>query len=376
MFKTIFSYAFRPFYLAASLYVIAIILLWYPFGYEGNQNYPSLFWHGHEMIYGFAGAVIVGFLLTAVSNWTNTPPTSGYPLLLLLVLWGLARVTVYLPLNQMVIVSMVFDSSFYLLSAFFIFRSLIQAKNRANLLVPIALLLFAGSNVLLTIALLGKITLSLLSIMQIGILGVVAFIGLIGSRVIPFFTSITLQKQNQFSKRYTMIAFITPLLMMLAMSFNLYPLLVFCLGAIFAINNLWQLYRWFDLNILAHPLLWVLHVSFLFMAIGVFIMSYAYAFNLLYLPLGTHIIAIASIALIIQGMMSRTALGHTGRQMVLPKKMRIAFLLIIISAIIRAIASFYPGDYWLLTMSSICFAIAFMIFLFYYLPILIGPSRS
>lgn len=112
------------------------------------------------------------------------------------------------------------------------------------------------------------------------------------------------------------------------------------------------------------------------MAIGVFIMSYAYAFNLLYLPLGTHIIAIASIALIIQGMMSRTALGHTGRQMVLPKKMRIAFLLIIISAIIRAIASFYPGDYWLLTMSSISFAIAFMIFLFYYLPILIGPSRS
>lgn len=375
MFNTIFSYAFRPFYLAASLYVTTIILLWYPFGYEGNQNYPSLFWHGHEMIYGFAGAVIVGFLLTAVSNWTNTKPTSGYPLLLLLILWGLARISVYLPLNNMVLTSTIFDTLFYTLSAFFIIKALLHAKNRANILVPIALLLFAGSNILFAMALLGKGTLSLLSIMQIGILGVVAFIGLIGSRVIPFFTSITLQGQNQFSKRYTMIAFITPLVMMLLMSLKLTPLLVFGLGTVLFLNNLWQLYRWFNLKVLQHPLLWVLHVSFFFMAMGVLIMSYAYAFNLRYLALGTHIIAIASIALIIQGMMSRTALGHTGRAMILPKQMRVAFLLIIVSALIRAVGSFYPDNYWLFTTSAISFALAFIIFIYYYFPILLGPSR-
>lgn len=375
MFKTIFSYAFRPFYAVASVYVMMIILLWYPFGYQGNIHYPSLFWHGHEMIYGFSGAVIVGFLLTAVSNWTNTKPTSGYPLLLLLIFWVLARVSVYLPFSKMVIISTIFDSLFYLLSAIFILKALIVSNNRANILVPIALLLFGGSNVLFTVSLLGKNTLSLLSVMQIGVLGVVAFIGLIGSRVIPFFTSITLQGSNQFSKPLTMIAFITPLLMMILISFNILPLLIFALGFIVLLNNLWQLYRWWNPQIFQHPLIWVLHISFFMMAIGVFILSYAYAFDLGLLPLATHIIAIGSIALIIQGMMSRTALGHTGRPMILPAGMKTAFILIIVSVVIRAIATSYPGNYWLLTTSSISFALAFIVFLYYYLPILLTASK-
>lgn len=375
MFNTIFSYAFRPFYAAATLYAILVVLLWYPFGYQGNQHYPSLFWHAHEMIYGFVGAVIVGFLLTAVSNWTNTEPTRGFPLLYLLLLWGAARVVLYLPIENMLIVSTLLDSLFYLSSAFLIAKALLKANNRANILVPIALLLFAGSNILLTLSLLGKNSLSLLTILQIGILGVVAFIGLIGSRVIPFFTSITLQGINQFSKPMTMIAFISPLIMMILMSLNLGTLLVFALGCTVLVNNCWQLYRWWSPKILQHPLLWVLHLSFLFMAVGTFIMSYAYTFNLLWLPLGTHVIAIGSIALMIQGMMSRTALGHTGRQMILPKQMKKAFILIVVSMIIRTVAAFYPENYWLLTMSSSCFALAFMIYLYYYLPILLTPSK-
>lgn len=375
MFKTIFSYAFRPFYAVASIYVTVIILLWYPLGYQGNLNYPSLLWHGHEMIYGFAGAVIVGFLLTAVSNWTNSKPTSGYPLLLLLVFWLLARICIYLPTSKMIVLSTIFDSCFYLFSAFFILKSLIRANNRANILVPIALLLFGASNILFSMSLLGMNNLSLLSIMQIGILGIVAFIGLIGSRVIPFFTSITLQKENQFSKPMTVIAFITPLFMMVLMSVNIAPILVFSLGVVVLINNLWQLYRWWDRKILQHPLIWVLHISFFLMAIGVLIMSYSYTFDITYLPFGTHIIAIGSIALIIQGMMSRTALGHTGRAMVLPKKMKYAFILIIISMIIRSIASFYPANALLLTFSSLSFAFAFLLYLYYYLPILLTPSR-
>lgn len=376
MFKTIFSYAFRPLYAIAALYVALIILLWYPLGFQGNQHYPSFFWHGHEMIWGFTGAVIVGFLLTAVSNWTNTPPVRDYKLLMLLICWALARLFVYLPLTSSIYLSTFFDSLFYGLAACFMLMALIQSKNYPNILVPIVLLMFGGINILFGLAITGILKISLLTVMQLGLLGVAAFIGLIGSRVTPFFTSITLKQTNQFSKPLTMIAFLFPVFMIIVMALNLPKMIVLVLGIIVTIANCYQLYRWWHKAILKEPLLWILHIGFFFTTIGTLVLAYAYSINLKYLSLSTHLIAIGGIGSLTIGMMARTALGHTGRAMILPHFMKPAFILILLSVMIRIIATMTGQNYILLIISAILFSGAFMIYLYCYLPILLTKSQS
>lgn len=376
MFKTIFSYAFRPFYAAGALYVALIILLWYPLGFQGNQHYPSFFWHGHEMIWGFTGAIIVGFLLTAVSNWTNTPPVRHYQLLMLLIFWVLARLFVYLPVSQAIYLSTIFDSLFYGSAAIFMLIALIKSKNYPNILVPIILLLFGSINILFCMAMIGVIKISLLTVMQLGLLGVAAFIGLIGSRVTPFFTSITLKQTNQFSKPLTMIAFLLPVLMMIVMVLNLPKVLVLALGVIVTCTNCYQLYRWWNPGILKEPLLWILHVGFLFTTIGIFVLAYAYSVNLKYLSLSTHLIAIGGIGALTIGMMARTALGHTGRAMILPHFMKAAFMLILLSVVIRIMATIMTDNQLLLIASAVLFSSAFIIYLYCYLPILLTKSRA
>lgn len=375
MFNTIFSYAFRPLYALAALYVSLIILLWYPLGFQGNAHYPSFFWHGHEMIWGFTGAIIVGFLLTAVSNWTNTPPVRHYRLLLLVICWALARLFVYLPFNQSIYISTFFDTLFYGLAAIFMLIALIQSKNYPNILVPIVLLIFGGINVLFCLAITGTLKISLLTVMQLGLLGVAAFIGLIGSRVTPFFTSITLKQTNQFSKPFTMIAFLFPVLMIIVMALNLPKIIVLVLGIIVTITNCYQLYRWWNKAILQAPLLWILHIGFFFTTIGTLVLAYAYSIDLKYLSLSTHLIATGGIGSLTIGMMARTALGHTGRAMVLPRFMKTAFLLILASVVVRVIATLINHNIPLLITSALLFSGAFIIYLYCYLPILLTPSK-
>lgn len=375
MFNTIFSYAFRPLYALAALYVSLIILLWYPLGFQGNAHYPSFFWHGHEMIWGFTGAIIVGFLLTAVSNWTNTPPVRHYRLLLLVICWALARLFVYLPFSQSIYVSTFFDTLFYGLAAIFMLIALIQSKNYPNILVPIVLFIFGGINVLFCLAITGTLKISLLTVMQLGLLGVAAFIGLIGSRVTPFFTSITLKQTNQFSKPFTMIAFLFPVLMIIIMALNLPKIIVLVLGIIVTITNCYQLYRWWNKSILQTPLLWILHIGFFFTTIGTLVLAYAYSIDLKYLSLSTHLIATGGIGSLTIGMMARTALGHTGRAMVLPRFMKTAFLLILASVIARVIATLINHNIPLLITSALLFSGAFIIYLYCYLPILLTPSK-
>lgn len=376
MFKIIFSYAFRPLYAAAALYVSLIILLWYPLGFQGNAHYPSFFWHGHEMIWGFTGAIIVGFLLTAVSNWTNTSPVRHYRLLLLLVCWGLARLFIYLPWSSSIYLSTFFDTMFYGLAACFMLIALIQSKNYPNILVPIILLIFGGINILFCLAMTGIIKTSLFTVMQLGLLGIAAFIGLIGSRVTPFFTSITLQQTNQFSKPLTMIAFLLPVLMIIVMVLNLPKMIVLILGIIVTMTNGYQLYRWWNRAILREPLLWILHLGFLFTTLGTLVLAYAYSIDFKYLSLSTHLIATGGIGALTLGMMSRTALGHTGRAMVLPRFMQIAFIFILISVAARIIAALSNNNVSLLIASAILFSSAFIIYLYCYLPILLTKSQS
>ncbi len=376
MFKVVFSYAFRPFYAAASIYVTLIVLLWYPLGFQGNANYPSLFWHGHEMIWGFAGAIIVGFLLTAVSNWTNTAPIKEYRLFFLFFLWLLARIFVYMPLSGGIYLSTLFDVLFYFSSALIILMLLIKNKNYNNIMVPFVLLVFGGVNVLFCLAITGFIHISILIVMQFGLLGVAVFIGLIGSRVIPFFTSITLKQDNKFSKSLTMVSFLVPIIIMIFMLFSLSKYLILFLGGVVVISNFYQMARWWDNQVLSHPLLWILYAGFFFTTIGVAVLSYAYSIDMGYLSLSTHLIAIGGIGSMTLGMMSRTTLGHTGRAMVLPSHMNIAFFLILMSVLVRVLSIFLSNNSYLLIVSALLFSCAFLIFLYRFLPMLLTPNQT
>lgn len=139
----IWAMAFRPFYLLAAIYGALAILLW-GFGYAGTASLPVQYWHAHEMIWGYTGAIVVAFLLTAVATWTGQPPVRGAFLMTLVALWLLARIAVYF--DGGVGVSAVVGTAFYALSAVGMGISVWKSRNSRNYVAVFALLLFGASH--------------------------------------------------------------------------------------------------------------------------------------------------------------------------------------------------------------------------------------
>ena len=172
----VWAMAFRPMYLLTSLYAIISVLLW-GFGYTGTRGMPSYFWHAHEMIWGYAGGVVVAFLLTAVATWTGKPPVSGQRLALLVGLWLLARLFAFIP--NAALLSGVAGTAFYWLAAFYMGQSVFAAESKRNYIAVYALILMGITLAVFHTRLSIGNTASLQDNLFAGLVMVAGFIGLI-----------------------------------------------------------------------------------------------------------------------------------------------------------------------------------------------------
>lgn len=362
---------FRPFFLAGALFALLAVALWSAALHGLTRPALSaglLAWHRHEMPFGFGLAIIAGFLLTAVQNWTGRPGLSGRPLIALFGLWLAARLAWFVPMPLAVLIAL--QLAFIGLFIAQMARQLIAARQRNNypILLVLSLLALCQALTLAGVAL-GDDNLqrrgALAALWLIGVL-----LSLIGGRVIPFFTQRGLGRVEPLAAHPWLDRLLLVCGILVAALFasghNLQPHPGLAAPSIVlsALHGL-RLWRWHLRGIWRVPLLWSLHMAYAWLLLASLGMSAWHLGWLAHPSLASHALAVGAMGGLILAMMARVSLGHTGRALQPPKAMAWAFGLLNLGALIRVSAD--SGWLWL---AALCWSLAFALFAWYYAPML------
>ncbi|KAB0266842.1 NnrS family protein [Microvirga brassicacearum] len=373
------SYGFRPFFLFGSLYAGLAILVWLPVFY-GELGVPTVFvprdWHIHEMLYGYLAAVITGFLLTTIPNWTGRLPIQGIPLLLLVVVWLAGRIAVTTSAWTGWTFAAIVDVSFLLIIALAAAREIITGKNWRNLkiLVVLGLLLFGNIVFHLEIRYYGSADYSI----RLAIGAIMMLIMLIGGRVIPSFTRNWLVRANPGRLPVPFGTFDTTSLVIAGVALLAWIALPQgrITGAFLLIAALLQtrrLARWAGDRTWRDRLVLVLHVAYAFVPLGFGLVGLA-SFGFIPASAGIHAWTGGAMGLMTLAIMSRASLGHTGRALAASGVTQVLYLMVIVGALARICAALEPG--WsapLLHIAGISWALAFVGFAVIYWSVLTRP---
>ena len=369
-----FSQPFRPLYLMASFYGAFSSLFW-GLGFKGIFTLPAHFWYSHEMIFGYSGAIMVGFLLTAVENRTRSRALKGGKLFLLCLFWLLGRVFIFFP--KTIIFSFAFDILFFTLAAAFLSQPIIATKNRRNYLTICVLIFFAAANCDFYTALNPLQLEKLNNIILASLLCLIGFWCLIGSRIIPFFIAEKLAiKQLKSPELINYSALNLPLLaaLFLILGFNNASVLfLFSAGAL----GFLQLYRWFKKEVLFEPVLRILCLGYFCSALGLIFLSLE-PFYLQIRSLAISLLAIGGIGFFNIAIITQTTLDYTNKAIYpAPKNLKISFLLMLLSAFIHLLAFFFASAYSSFTKTSaFLFALSLTVYLWTFFPFLISKRAD
>ncbi|WP_201861211.1 NnrS family protein [Microvirga soli] len=342
------SYGFRPFFLFGSLYAGLAILAWLPMFYgtlELSTAFAPRDWHIHEMLYGYLPAVITGFLLTAVPNWTGRMPLQGRPLLVLVLVWAAGRLAVTTSAWIGWEAAAVIDNAFLLLVAGAMGREIVKGRNWRNLKVLIALGLLLAGNILFHVEahVLGAADCGI----RFGIAATMMLIMLVGGRIIPSFTRNWLVRENPgrlpapFGRfdMVTMIAAGVALAAWIATpDWSVTGAALIAAGVLQAA----RLARWAGERTWRDRLVLILHVAYAFVPLG-FILTGLATLGLVSSAAGIHAWSGGAMGVMTLAVMSRSSLGHTGRALVASTVMQGLYLLLVVGALARICAAVHPA---------------------------------
>ncbi|WP_192560455.1 NnrS family protein [Pseudomonas allokribbensis] len=374
----VFSLGFRPLFLAGAGFAALAVLIWglwlYGHWFDLQPAGGMLAWHRHEMPFGFAAAIVAGFLLTAVPNWTGTPGVRGGALIALVSAWLLGRVAWWMPLPVGLILAL--QWVFLPLLAVMLARDLIAARKRDNYPIVLVLALMAGCQALTLIGLFNDDT----GLQRQGVLGalwlIAALMTVIGGRVIPFFIQRGLNHPpvKAANPLPTRLLLIGSLLTAVTFAAGLNDSPRLWLAALFALTGSLQilrLIRWHDRGIWRVPLLWSLYLAYGWMALAIWAMAAWHLGLLGQQSLATHALAVGGVGGLILAMIARVSLGHTGRLLQPPKAVVLGFALVLIAAGCRVLL--VPFSSLGLGLSVVLWCAAFILFLRHYTGILLKP---
>jgi uncharacterized protein involved in response to NO len=390
----LWTYAFRPFFLLAGLFAVAamghwlLVLRGLPWPASGAF---STVWHAHEMTLGFAMAVVAGFLLTAVATWTGRRPVQG-PLLAVLVLaWLAGRLVMWLGTGLPAAMVAVADLAFPVLVAVLVTREVVAARNRRNY--PIALLawLFAALTAFYQGAALGWIpedTEAVTEQMAVNLLlqMLVLLVTVIGGRVVPSFTGNWLRMRAGLpaggspAPMPVVRPWLEPVVIILTaaagVGWSLVPgspvAALLCLGA--GLAQALRLSGWRGFTTWPEPLLFVLHAAYAALPAGFLLLGAAGLGLPLPATAALHTLAVGAVGGMILAMMSRVALGHTGRPLRAAPVTVMAYVLLGLAAVLRVAGPVLPALAVLsLDLSGLLWMLSFALFVWHYGPILTGP---
>ncbi len=377
----LWTLGFRPFFLLAAVMASVLLLLWI-LQLEGFLNvggrYGANGWHAHEMIFGYTVAVIAGFLLTAVRNWTRLPTASGLRLVALVGLWLAGRVVMLgaglLPIVAVVIV----DMAFLPLLAVSLVPSLWRAQAWRNLALIGLIGLLALANIEVHLEALDVTVFDGAQIGQrLGLAAIVMIMVVVGGRVIPAFTRNALSQldvRNWVWVDRLAIALTLGYLISVLLPFSARVSGLLALAAGIAISV--RMLPWRSFGTRAAPILWVLHLGYAWIAAGLALSGAAILIPGIPVSAGTHALGVGAIGTLTLGMMSRVALGHTGRALIVRSPIVWAYGLVTLAAAMRVAAAFFPALFMLLIVAGFAWAIAFAIFAAVYWPVLVRPRAD
>ncbi len=379
----VLSLGFRPFFLAAVVYAVFAMAVWfasYGLGLPATFNglAPAL-WHAHEMVYGYALAVIAGFLLTAVTNWTGLPTLRGWPLLLLLLLWLSARVSFYLPGNGLAAAAW-FDGLFSLYLLLAVARPIVRKRQKQQSGVLSKVLLLGVGNLLFYLGALGYVDQGVQWGLYGGFYLVIGLILTMSRRLIPFFIERGLDAPVALrnSGRVDVAALVLFVVFFGLTVFTPYARVAGVLAGLLFALHLYRLAGWHTAGLWRKPLLWSLYLAYAFITGGFLLSALAPWLPLLKFP-ALHAFAVGGIGLMTLSMMTRVSLGHTGRSVHEPLRlMPLALALLVVAGLVRVllpvlVPAFY--GHWI-ELSQLLWMVAFGVLLLHYLPLLLKPARG
>jgi uncharacterized protein involved in response to NO len=386
----LFSYGFRPFFLAAAVYAALVMSLWLVWIVTttaiGSVDWLPLAgspfaWHGHEMVFGFAVAAVAGFLLTAVPNWTGALPLSGTPLVVLFAIWLMGRIVMgvsgMLPYALVAAVDLAFLPTLGAFAAGQLFEKP-ALRNFVFLVIVAALTL---GNIVFHMATYGLVAVDPLAANRISVLLVAIMIAIIGGRIIPAFTHNWLHLNGASGPMPRHLAWLDAASIIAIVIF----VLLEALGAPDALTgatalmaaafNGARLALWRGFSTRKEPIVWVLHLAYAWIVVGLALSAAASFTGHVSAAIASHAFGAGAIGTMIMAVMSRASLGHTGRRLVASRPIVAAYLLVTLAAVVRVVGPLLTSQYYAAVLggAGVAWVAAFTLFVLVYAPILTTP---
>ena len=371
------SFGFRPFFLLGAIWAALAMVIWI-FMLSGRDPLPTAFdpvsWHAHEFLFGYLGAVMAGFLLTAVPNWTGRLPVVGKPLGLLVGLWLIGRIAVavsgWMPWQAAAGLDLAFPLALLALLS----REIVAGKNWKNLIVVglISLWMLANLGFHIDAARGGYPAQG--AGLRFGLAAAVMLISVIGGRIVPSFTRNWLVQRREkrlpapMGKGDRLVLFLSAFTLLL---WALWPHeAVTALATAFAgAAHLWRLSRWEGWLCGGEALVWVLHVGYAFVPLGFLAIAGGYFWPDMAAS-AQHFWMAGGIGLMTLAVMTRASLGHSGRPLHATKPIAALYISLVVAVLARFLSGALPGEMWPLHLAGAAWILAFGGFAVIYAPML------
>ncbi|MDO5658546.1 MAG: NnrS family protein [Paracoccus sp. (in: a-proteobacteria)] len=363
----LFSYGFRPFFLLGAIWAALAMLIWVAH-LAGLLSLPfASLWHGHALIFGFGAAAVGGFVLTAVPNWTGRLPVTGWPLAGLVGLWLAGRLLTAFETGP---VGAAVDMALPVVLVAMLAREVIRGRNWRNLPVVALIATFGLGLILFHLAdpALG---------LRLGLAALVMLMALIGGRIIPSFTRNWLVKRGsdrlpvpfaRLDKVVVAASAVALLGFVAAPDARLTALICGLVG----LAHIARLARWQGVQTGPEPLLWILHLAYLWVALG-FLSVAGAGLGLMPETGARHAWMAGAVGVMTLAVMARASLGHTGRELHAGAGLTAVFVAVNIAAVARLVQALLPGQAWLLHLAATAWILAFAGFALLFWPVLTGP---
>ena len=385
------SIGFRPFFLAAGLYAIIAMLAWIAWLMLHSANavilsptiaMPAHLWHGHEMLFGFAAAVISGFMLTAAPGWTGARRVAGAHLMVLVVTWLAGRIVMwfssFLPALLVAIVDMVHLP----MLAGAIAIALVKLPTPRNLIFLVLLAILIAANGAVHLEWIGWSDDTASWGLTVALIDTVLLVVILGGRIVPSFTRNALMRRGEndhLPRSYagferTSIASVAILLICVIIEPP--DVITGLVALIAALSNFARLALWRGMSVIEEPILWSLHIAYLWIPVGLAVLFANIVFDIGSQGAALHILGVGAIGGMTLAMMTRAPLGHTGRPLVVRRSITLAYVMLVAATLLRGfvLGASIGGYFTIILVAGGLWITGFAIFVAVYLPILVGPS--
>jgi len=371
----LFALGFRPFYLLAALLAALYVPLWL-LAYSGHAAltpvFPALYWHAHEMVFGFTCAVIIGFLLTAGQNWTGLATPKGWPLAGMALLWLAGRVA--LLASPSAVLAAVVDVAFLPVCAVALARLLIKARSRRNYFILLILGILSLANLAFHAGANGWLGISPLVCAHVAVALITTLTTVIAGRVVPGFTANALKTVPRRSETVDRLAILSTAAALLLWAVGAGGVVTGVLALLAASLQIWRSLGWRPGPTWRVPLLWILHLSHAWLPVALLAIA-VLAFGGFADTVVLHLLTVGVISGLILAMITRTALGHTGRMLRAGPVEIAAYVLLEVAVLLRVLPALLAPQWYLVGLvgAATLWSAAFVVYLIRYAPMLYRP---